>query len=75
LQAGFFLYSTRVKSGPILLPLCGFLHDSEGYLVHVEFSPDFQFEILPMNLRAFAFICIYAGSNTIKPLRRSTPRG
>src|SRR5712692_2737209 len=28
-----------------------------------------------MNLRAFAFICIYAGSNPIKPLRRSTPNG
>jgi hypothetical protein len=28
-----------------------------------------------MNLRAFAFICIYAGSNAMKPLRRATPLG
>ncbi len=28
-----------------------------------------------MNLRAFAFICIYVGPNAMKPLRRSTPDG
>jgi hypothetical protein len=35
-------------------------------------TSDFQFEFLPMNLRALAFIRICAGSNAMKPLWRST---